>query len=82
MAGGDGEAGTDRAELLRVALGAHAAEDLDPELHGILSMLFHTHGACSEIDCINSALQLGLDPRGSLITTMGILSKRIGTGLD
>jgi hypothetical protein len=53
-----------------------------PSLRGILYMLSHTQNQCSEIDCINNAIQIGIDPRGSFMTTMGITSKRIGAALD
>jgi hypothetical protein len=64
------------------ASGRTSNSTAEPVLKDLLESTGHPHGGCSEIDCINSALQSGIDPRGSTITTMGILSKRIGTSLD
>ncbi|MFE9746184.1 polymorphic toxin-type HINT domain-containing protein [Saccharothrix saharensis] len=40
------------------------------------------HGKCSETHCVNTVLGMGLDPRGSIVTTMGIESARIGKEWD
>ncbi|MFC0429724.1 RHS repeat-associated core domain-containing protein [Kutzneria buriramensis] len=62
--------------------GRTSTDTVHPDLKEVLERNNHPHGGCGEIDCLNQAYEDGVPVRGSVITTMGILSKRIGRALD
>ncbi|MCX4536876.1 DNRLRE domain-containing protein [Streptomyces sp. NBC_01669] len=57
-------------------------DPIHPKLQDLYAKLNVTNGRCSEMHCINQAFNANIDPAGHQLTTIGILSKRIGTKLD
>jgi hypothetical protein len=69
--------------LIVVSYGRSGFEDeINSSLQSVYAEEDVPHGRCSEMDCLNKVLNMNLDPEGSVVTTMGLLSKRLGRSLD